>query len=44
MVKCLVEHSADVSRCDNDGWTPLHAASSTDNIEIARSVFDISFM
>lgn len=38
MVKFLVEHSANVNVCDNDGWTPLHAACSNGFIDIARSV------
>ena len=36
MVEFLVQHSADVDVCDNEGWTPLHATASCGFTEIAR--------
>ncbi len=38
MVEFLVESGSDVSRGDNEGWTPLHAAASCGFIQIAKWV------
>ncbi len=36
MVQFLVERSADIDACDNEGWTALHATASCGFIEIAQ--------
>jgi ankyrin repeat protein len=36
MVQFLVEHEADLNAQDNEGWTPLHAAVSVGNLEVAK--------
>ena len=35
MVECLLEHTADPSLQDIDGWTPLHIAAATNNHQLA---------
>jgi len=36
MVNLLIEHNANIEAVDNEGWTPLHAAASAGNIDIAK--------
>ena len=36
MFKLLVKHGANVNSCDNEGWTPLHAAASCGYIHIVK--------
>ena len=36
MVKLLCEKGANIEARDNEGWTPLHAAASAGNIDIAQ--------
>ena len=42
MVQFLVESGSDVSRGDNEGWTPLHASASCGFIQITKWVFMIT--
>ena len=36
MVACLLQHNADPSLQDIEGWTPLHIAAATNNYELAE--------
>ena len=36
MVECLLQHSADPSLQDIEGWTPLHIAAATHNYELTE--------
>lgn len=36
MVELLLERGANIEAVDNEGWTPLHAAASAGNVDIAR--------
>ena len=36
MVNLLLERGANIEAVDNEGWTPLHAAASAGNIDIAQ--------
>jgi ankyrin repeat protein len=36
MVKFLVDNNADINAQDNEGWTPLHAAVSVGNLDVAK--------
>jgi len=36
MVRFLIEQSADIDACDNEGWTALHATASCGLIHTAR--------
>ena len=40
MASLLVEHGADVNAQANDGWTPLHSASSRGFSEVARVLLE----
>ena len=39
----LIENGADVTVVNQDGWTALHVASRTDDVEKARLLLDASF-
>ena len=36
MLELLLERGANIEAVDNEGWTPLHAAASAGNVDIAR--------
>ena len=36
MVELLLERNANIEAVDNEGWTPLHAAASAGNVDIAK--------
>ena len=36
MVKYLIEHKANVNACDNELWTPLHAAAACGHMSIIK--------
>lgn len=36
MVKYLIEHNANVNACDNERWTPLHAAAACGHLSIIK--------
>ena len=38
--KILVEHGADLNSRDVDGWTPLHAAAATGNIQMINMLVE----
>ena len=38
MVELLLERGANIEAVDNEGWTPLHAAASAGNVDIARYI------
>ena len=40
LVWMLVEHGAEVSTQDKNGWTPLHCASSEDHVDVARMLVE----
>jgi serine/threonine-protein phosphatase 6 regulatory ankyrin repeat subunit B len=39
-VKVLLEAKADVSSCDNDGWTPLHLAAEQGHVETVKVLLE----
>ena len=39
-MKLLISYGADVNVCDNDLWTPLHAAATCANLEICRILIE----
>ena len=38
LVNFLIQNNADLNPQDNEGWTPLHAAVSTGNLNVAKSL------
>ena len=40
MVALLLDVSADPNAADSDGWTPLHEASFTGTLEVARLLLE----
>lgn len=40
LLKLLIKYEADVNVCDNDLWTPLHAAATCANLEICKILID----
>lgn len=40
MLKLLIKYGADVNVCDNDLWTPLHAAATCANLEICKILIE----
>ncbi|XP_046842054.1 protein phosphatase 1 regulatory subunit 16A-like isoform X6 [Xenia sp. Carnegie-2017] len=40
MVKYLIEYNANINACDNELWTPLHAAAACGHLSIIRYLID----
>jgi ankyrin repeat protein len=40
LLQLLIKYGADVNVCDNDYWTPLHAAATCANLEICKILIE----
>ena len=40
MAEVILEHSVDINARDIEGWTPLHAAAATGNIQMINLLID----
>ena len=40
LLRLLIRYGADVNVCDNDLWTPLHAAATCANLEICKILIE----